>query len=359
MNLMRDKTRIVVRGLTKRYPGGVTAVDDVSFEMPGGEVLALVGPSGCGKTTTLRIIAGLEREYEAGEVWFNDERMDDVPVAERNVGIVFQHYALFPNMTVAQNVGFGLKIRNVSREARAVRVKEVLLLMRIEQLADRKISEISGGQRQRVALARALAFDPAVLLLDEPLTALDAKLREELRVELNRLLNEVGITAIVVTHDQVEAMALGHRIAIMSEGRIVQIGTPVEIYKHPKNIFVATFIGTMNVMQGNVRVRDGDQRVFVPAGSTAAIPLRANFPAGESERVTMLVRPEGIRIADGDRAAFTAVTKSVIFLGTYTRVLCEIEGGTELIVDTERTDIERDARISLTVDPQKAMRAET
>ncbi len=234
----------------KTFADGTRALLPLSLEIEDGETVVFLGPSGCGKTTTLRIIAGLESPDPGGRVLFNGEDVTQVPIELRNVGMVFQSYALFPNMNVEQNVAYGLKVRKVSGAESSRRVREMLEMMDIVGLKDREIGQLSGGQRQRVALARAIAVQPRVLLLDEPLTALDALLRERLRVDIDALLRRLGITAIYVTHDQAEAMALGDRIVVMSHGKVAQIGTPRQIYFQPSNRFVADFIGTMNRVHG-------------------------------------------------------------------------------------------------------------
>ena len=229
---------------------GTRALEPIDLEIAAGETIVLLGPSGCGKTTTLRIIAGLESPDTGGQVLFDGIDVTPVPIERRNVGMVFQSYALFPNMSVAGNVEYGLKVRGMPAAQRSARVREMLAMMHIEALAQRQIDQLSGGQRQRVALARAIATRPRVLLLDEPLTALDAKLRDSLRLEIDRLLRSLNITTVYVTHDQAEAMALGDRIAVMEHGRIAQIGSPQDIYCAPASSFVADFIGTMNRISG-------------------------------------------------------------------------------------------------------------
>src|SRR3954468_1169949 len=243
---------IHLRDCAKTFPDGTHALEPLSLEIAAGETVVLLGPSGCGKTTTLRIIAGLEAPDAGGRVLFDDDDVTPLPIEKRGVGMVFQSYALFPNMTVAQNVGYGLRVRGVAASEREKRVAEMLELVDLSALRAREVDQLSGGQRQRVALARALAIRPRALLLDEPLTALDAKLREQLRVEIDRLLRHLGITAVYVTHDQAEAMALGDRIVVMEKGRIAQAGTPQEIYHRPATAFVADFIGTMNRVSGEV-----------------------------------------------------------------------------------------------------------
>src|SRR4051794_11592023 len=244
-----QRMHIGLRQVAKAFPGGTRALKTLDLEIADGETLVLLGPSGCGKTTLLRIIAGLETPDAGGGVFFGAQDVTPLPIERRNVGMVFQSYALFPNMSVAENVGYGLRIRG---ELTPRKVDELLAVVQLEGLGAREVDQLSGGQRQRVALARALAIRPRVLLLDEPLTALDAKLREQLRVEIDRLLRSLGITAVYVTHDQAEAMALGDRIVVMEKGRIAQAGTPQEIYHRPATAFVADFIGTMNRVSGEV-----------------------------------------------------------------------------------------------------------
>ncbi len=248
-----EGTAVRLIDCAKTFPDGTRALEPLSLEIEGGETVVFLGPSGCGKTTTLRIIAGLESPDTGGRVLFDDEDVTDQPIETRNVGMVFQSYALFPNMNVEQNVGYGLRVRKIPSAELTARVGEMLDMMDIRGLKDRKIEQLSGGQRQRVALARAIAVQPRILLLDEPLTSLDATLRERLRVEIDALLRGLGITAVYVTHDQAEAMALGDRIVVMSHGRVTQGGTPREIYYNPANRFVADFIGTMNRITGTAQ----------------------------------------------------------------------------------------------------------
>ncbi len=225
---------IALTNCAKTFPDGTKALEPLDLAIHAGETVVFLGPSGCGKTTTLRIIAGLEEPDAGGKVLFDGVDVTHLPIEQRNVGMVFQSYALFPNMTVAGNIGYGLKIRKVPEAQIKARVSEMLAMMQITRLADRRIDQLSGGQRQRVALARAIAVRPRALLLDEPLTALDAKLRDTLRLEIDSLLRSLGITAIYVTHDQAEAMALGDRIVVMEHGRVAQIGKPREIYQRPR-----------------------------------------------------------------------------------------------------------------------------
>jgi len=274
-------------------------------------------------------------------VWFGDEEVTAVPIERRNVGMVFQSYALFPNMSVEENVAYGLRVRKVPANERAIRVRESLEMMHIADLADRRIDQLSGGQRQRVALARAIAPRPRVLLLDEPLTALDAKLRENLRVEIDRLLRSLGITTIYVTHDQGEAMALGDRIAVMDKGRIAQIGTPEEVYRAPANSFVADFIGTMNRIFGRV---ENDALVF-PGG-------QVNW-TGPAPAAGLMFRPEDLKLAAPGRGNFIAQVVSAFFLGDHVRLVLDA-GAPDLFIARvfERRNFVKGEIVEFTLNPQ-------
>lgn len=274
--------RILVQACTKRYKHQVV-LEPTDLHIESGETLVLLGPSGCGKTTTLRLIAGLDVP-DSGRVLFNDEDVTALPIEKRNIGMVFQSYALFPNMTVEDNIAYGLVVRKMASTERKRRVGEMLEMMHIESLADRQITQLSGGQKQRVALARAIAPRPRALLLDEPLTALDARLRETLRVDINTLLRSLGITTVYVTHDQAEAMALGDRIAVMEKGRISQVGTPQDIYFRPANSFVADFIGTMNTV-GKSSFRPEEVRVVPLEQSSMRGQVVSSFFLGDHNRV--------------------------------------------------------------------------
>jgi putative spermidine/putrescine transport system ATP-binding protein len=312
---------IHLENCAKTFVDGTRALEPLSLDIAAGETVVLLGPSGCGKTTTLRIIAGLESPDAGGRVLFGAEDVTSQPIEERGVGMVFQSYALFPNMSVAENVGYGLRVRKSGKVEREKRVSEMLELVDLVRLGARRVDQLSGGQKQRVALARALAIRPRALLLDEPLTALDAKLREQLRVEIDRLLRQLGITAVYVTHDQAEAMALGDRIVVMEKGRIAQSGTPQEIYHHPATAFVADFIGTMNRL-----VRDGREVMF---------------------------RPEDVRIvAPGNGHDIEAKVISSFFLGDHTRLVVDAGGAAPLIVETtERRTWPRGETVHLAIAP--------
>ena len=332
-------TRIRLAGCAKTFADGTRALEPLDLEVNAGETLVFLGPSGCGKTTTLRLIAGLEMPDAGGRILFGDEDVTALPIEKRNVGMVFQSYALFPNMSVAGNIAYGLKIRRVPEAQRRCRVAEMLEMMRITELADRSIDQLSGGQRQRVALARALAVEPRVLLLDEPLTALDAKLREDLRLEIDRLLRRLGITAIYVTHDQAEAMALGDRIVVMSKGRVAQIGRPRDIYLKPADRFVADFIGSMNRLSGTVR----NGVLELPGGS-----LPWNGPDGAVEAA---LRPESLRLAEEGMPALTGTVISAFFLGDRQRLIVGGAAPEPLIADVpNRIEIASGDAVRLTFD---------
>jgi putative spermidine/putrescine transport system ATP-binding protein len=311
----------------KTFPDGTQALAPASLDIVSGETLVLLGPSGCGKTTMLRIIAGLEQPDAGGRVLFDTNDMTAVPIEQRNVGMVFQSYALFPNMSVADNIGYGLKIRGIDTKARVARIKEMVALTNIGGLEDRRIDQLSGGQRQRVALARAVAIRPRVLLLDEPLTALDASLRDRLRGELNRLLRSLGITTIYVTHDQAEAMELGDRIVVMRKGAIAQIGTPREIYFTPQSRFVAEFVGAANIVEGPVIGR----RLMLSGGSLAL------QEAADIAAAVAMIRPETIRIVGQGDASLTGIIDSVSFIGDRLRLVVTGAAEKPLVVDAPNT----------------------
>ncbi|MBB99753.1 MAG: polyamine ABC transporter ATP-binding protein [Rhodobacteraceae bacterium] len=246
---------VTLQNIVKRF-GSFTAVHPMSLEIPEGSFVSLLGPSGCGKTTTLRMIAGLLDPSE-GDIQINGRRINDVPIHKRNLGLVFQNYALFPHRTIAENVAFGLKFRGVDKAERDERVKKALDLVQLPDVGDRYPKQLSGGQQQRIALARAIVIEPDVLLLDEPLSALDANLREDMRVELKRIQHQIGITTVFVTHDQAEALALSDRIVVMSNGRVEQVGAPEDVYTTPATEFVARFLGASNILPSTCTDADG------------------------------------------------------------------------------------------------------
>ncbi|MBI5687547.1 MAG: ABC transporter ATP-binding protein [Verrucomicrobia bacterium] len=281
--------KVSIQGVSKGF-GKTVAVDNVTFDIRDGELFFLLGPSGCGKTTVLRLIAGFYAP-DGGDVLFDGQRVNDTPPNKRNTGMVFQNYALWPHMTVAENVAYGLDVRGVSRDEKQRRVRDALAIVRMGELADRSPTQLSGGQQQRVALARALVINPGILLLDEPLSNLDAKLRLETREEITRIHCETRQTMLYVTHDQKEALSMADRIGVMNAGRLVQVGTPHEIYRTPNSRFVADFIGEMNFIEGKVeRAANGEVAVATAYGTLMS--RGEGFQAGQT--VTCGIRPEAL-----------------------------------------------------------------
>jgi putative spermidine/putrescine transport system ATP-binding protein len=323
---------------------GTRVLEALDLSIGAGETLVLLGPSGCGKTTTLRIIAGLETPDAGGRVWFGDDDVTSLPIERRQVGMVFQSYALFPNLTVRGNIGYGLKINRTAAPIARQRVDELLAMMRLEAHADKPIDQLSGGQRQRVALARALALQPRVLLLDEPLTALDARLRDTLRSEMNALLRGLGVTTVYVTHDQAEAMELGDRIVVMSAGRIEQIGTPRDIYYRPANRTVAQFIGTLNRLAGQWQ----DGALATTGGRIAAPRL-----SGRADAPELFFRPEDAYLADPAHAQLRGTIEAVSFLGERTRLTISGAAPDALVVDVAgRIELARGTAVGISIAPE-------
>ena len=327
---------IAVRGLTKRF-GSVVAVDDLHLDVRDGELMALLGPSGCGKTTTLRTIAGFELP-DAGEIHFGEHRVTELPPERRNIGMVFQNYALFPHMTVYGNVAFGLQMRREPSASVRARVTATLAKVQLDGLESRYPRQLSGGQQQRAALARALVIAPDVLLLDEPLANLDAKLREEMRFYVRSLQQEVGITTIYVTHDQGEAMVIADRIAVMFSGRIHQLGPPHEIYHQPQTWRVAEFIGLTNFIEGRIVGQEGDLLVLDTALGTLrsrGLAVSASERSGDAKPERLIaVRPEVIQLAPGPGIAGDArlhrlpgVVRARAFLGNLVDYRVEVAAG--------------------------------
>ncbi|MCM3663685.1 ABC transporter ATP-binding protein [Mesobacillus subterraneus] len=320
---------IKIENVQKAF-GKVVAVDHLNLEIKDGEFFTFLGPSGCGKTTTLRMIAGFYYPTK-GVVRFGDKDMTRVPPEKRNTGMVFQNYALFPHMTVFENIAFGLKVRKIASNELKARVQEVLRKVRLEKYADRQVSQLSGGQQQRVALARALVIEPEILLLDEPLSNLDAKLRDEMRSEILRLQKEYKITTIYVTHDQAEALSMSDRIAVFNFGVCHQVGTPSEIYNEPANDFVASFIGEINLLPVIVDQVEGN-RVTVSAGENQYVvhnnPFNFNREHQDGE-LALSIRPESIRILaeKADRPnVFQGKVEDVQFFGTIILVRVRVNG---------------------------------
>ncbi|MCM2475126.1 ABC transporter ATP-binding protein [Rhizobium sp. CG5] len=328
-----QKPAIDIRGVSRIYGSGpyqVAALKGVFVTIKQNEFFTLLGPSGCGKTTLLRLIAGFDFPT-SGEILLNGEDIAPLPPFKRPVNTVFQSYALFPHMTVAQNIGFGLEMLGKPKSEVKSRVDEMLALVHMEAMRDRAVSQISGGQQQRVALARALAPKPKVLLLDEPLSALDYKLRKEMQIELKRVQAETGITFIFVTHDQEEALTMSDRIAVMSSGEIRQVGSPWDIYDRPTERFVADFIGETNFLAAEVVSVSGD-RARVRLSSGAKIP--ATFPDGTtpSGKVTVVIRPEHAQVTSPSSTALSGVIHDIVYLGTDTHFHIRLQDGTSFTV---------------------------
>jgi putative spermidine/putrescine transport system ATP-binding protein len=318
---------LALEGVSKRY-GTQIAVDALDLSLRTGEFLTLLGPSGSGKTTTLMMVAGLQQP-DSGTICLNGASVADRPPYRRDIGMVFQHYALFPHMTVRRNVGFPLEMRRLPRPEIAKLVDEALDLVRLPGLGDRQPKELSGGQQQRVALARALVYRPALLLMDEPLGALDRKLREQLQLEIKRVHRERGISVLYVTHDQEEALTMSDRIAVFDQGRIQQIGTPEELYDRPSTRFVASFIGDTNLIAGRVvEAAGGACEIETPAGRVRA-SVRRSVAAGTS--VVVAVRPERMALA-AEGEGLAGVVTDVIFVGTARKYAVRLSDGTECFV---------------------------
>jgi putative spermidine/putrescine transport system ATP-binding protein len=299
-------------GVTKRF-GEVAALNEVSLAIKQGEFMTLLGPSGCGKTTLLNLAAGF-LSPDSGEILIGADRVNDVPTYQRQIGMMFQNYALFPHMSVAGNVAYGLKVRHVPKDERARRVEEALALVRLTGFEDRKPRQLSGGQQQRVALARALVINPTVLLLDEPFSALDKNLRASMQVELREIQRKLNVTTIFVTHDQSEALSLSDRLAVMSEGRIRQLGTPQEIYRQPCDRFVASFVGDTNVLRGRLDGIEGASAIIAIGVARVKVPRGPLIDVAASAPVDLFVRPEHLKIID---ASLPCATRGTIVAHVY------------------------------------------
>jgi spermidine/putrescine transport system ATP-binding protein len=325
--------------VSKRF-GDLRAVDDVSLSIAAGEFVSLLGPSGCGKTTTLRMLAGFETP-DSGEIHISGQSVASVPPHKRDVNTVFQQYALFPHLSILDNVAFGPRSKGVAKDAARKQAAELLDVVRLGDLGARKPNQLSGGQQQRVALARALVNRPSALLLDEPLGALDLKLRQAMQLELKRIQREVGITFIFVTHDQEEALTMSDRIAVMSQGRIEQVGTPEEIYNQPATIFVAGFIGSANLLPATITAIDGDTVMSTVSGGARVTAAGNGRSFTVGSQATVMIRPERIALEDdpidGQPNVRARVTER-IFHGASSDVIVRLADGTELVADLEADD---------------------
>ncbi len=331
-----------IASATKIYDNAVRAVDRVDLEIKAGEFFTLLGPSGCGKTTLLRMIAGFNT-IDEGNIYFNDQVINHIPAHRRNIGMVFQNYAIFPHLSVRENVAYGLKARKIKGAELEKRVNEGLELMAISEYRDRQPSQLSGGQQQRVALARALVAEPALLLLDEPLSNLDAKLRESMRFEIKEIQRESGITVLYVTHDQTEAMAMSDRIVVINRGVIQQIGVPRDIYSQPANPFVADFVGKIEFLEGEVKA---DCIELDGCGQ------RLPYEGDKKGRVIVGVRPEHVKYAPIGQGSLNGTIKSHFYLGDVNDCRVDLGGGKELRVIADpydSMDVEAGKKVSLNV----------
>lgn len=344
---------IKIRDAVKRY-GDNTIITDLSLDIKEGEFFTLLGPSGCGKTTLLRMIAGFN-SIEGGDFYFNEKRINDIDPAKRNIGMVFQNYAIFPHLTVKDNVAFGLKNRKMPKDKIEVETKKFMELMHIDEYAERMPDRLSGGQQQRVALARALVIQPDVLLMDEPLSNLDAKLRVEMRTVIKEIQNSVGITTVYVTHDQEEAMAVSDRIAVMKDGDIQHIGTPKDIYQRPSNLFVSTFIGRTNVVDAKLVV-EGDKAYALFKDGYKLEMHNILDEQKHNQDIVASIRPEELIIDPEATEGLRAVIDDSVFLGLNTHYMVHLEDGTKLeIIQESKIDsiIPKGTEIHLIVNGEK------
>lgn len=328
--MAEQRNAVEMRNVVKRF-GDFTAVKRMDLTVPDNSFVTFLGPSGCGKTTTLRMIAGLT-DITEGDLLIRDKRVNALPIHKRNLGLVFQNYALFPHKSIFDNVAFGLKYRNVAKADIAGKVKKALDLVQLPHVADRYPNQLSGGQQQRIALARAIVIEPDVLLLDEPLSALDANLREEMRVELKRIQRELGVATVFVTHDQSEALAMSDKLVVMNNGIVEQEGAPDDVYNNPSSAFVADFLGHSNIIEAELQ---GEQQEFVPVklatGQTVLTTAQQTAKANGDKNVRAVIRAEKIALASEDRAgdditAIPGTIKTVDYLGQMARYFINADG---------------------------------
>ena len=340
---------IHIKHAVKKF-GNKTIIPDLSLDVQNGEFFTLLGPSGCGKTTLLRMIAGFNT-IEGGDFFFNEKRINDLDPSKRNIGMVFQNYAIFPHLTVRKNVAFGLKNKKFPKDQIEELTDQFMRLVHVDEYADRIPERLSGGQQQRVALARALVISPDVLLMDEPLSNLDAKLRVEMRTVIKRIHDDVGITTIYVTHDQEEAMAVSDRIAVMNEGVIQQIGNPQEVYQRPTNVFVASFIGRTNILEARLSIRDGRSYLTFKDGFEFEIEGVLEDQMKDQD-VLASIRPEDFVLLHGEEKGFEAVVIDSIFLGLSTHYNVTLATGDEVEITQEssrKSIVKRGMTVSLQV----------
>lgn len=335
MNKVNKGAKLELANISKKY-GNVQALEGLDLEIEPGELVSLLGPSGCGKTTALRVVAGLENPT-AGDIRLNGDVINKLPPSNRDMGMVFQSYSLFPNMTVSQNIEYGLRVRKISIEKRNKRVRKMIELVSLGDKSSNYPHQLSGGQQQRVALARALAIEPSLLLLDEPLSALDAKVREQIREEIRSIQLELGMTTLFVTHDQEEAMSVSDRVGVMSNGKLEQIGTPAKIYNSPSTPFVAKFVGSANripvELSGKDSVRILNQSIKISENSSKL---------AEGKNIIALVRPESISLVSQDEAnSIRGELKIKSFLGPLTSLICSVEGISQLHVNVLSKDVKK------------------
>jgi len=343
-------TQLSLRNVSKTF-GSFTAVDGVSVDIPDGSFVCLLGPSGCGKTTLLRMLAGLE-ELSGGELVVGGQSYGDVPAHKRDFGMVFQSLALFPHLSVAENITYPLKIRGVSKADCRAKAGELLELIRLPGIEDRKVHQLSGGQRQRVAIARGLAIDPKVFLLDEPLSALDANLREHMQIELRTLQRKLGVTTIVVTHDQREAMSMADIVIVMRDGKLQQVGKPMDIYRNPANAFVAGFIGVSNLLEGILNGRE-----FIMPGATLKLSPDDIVPDDLSGPAVLSVRPEDIVVTKSSAVeGLQGTVRFIRDLGASVEILVDLDGKeiTSICTPKRRPDVKIGDAVSLEIHPGRS-----
>jgi iron(III) transport system ATP-binding protein len=344
---------ITIKHAKKVYEDNTVVIPDMSLSIKEGEFFTLLGPSGCGKTTLLRMIAGFN-SIEGGDFFFNDKRINDMDPAKRNIGFVFQNYAIFPHMNVQKNVEFGLKNKHFPKNEIPERAMKFLKLMQIDHLASRMPSQLSGGQQQRIALARALCIDPDVLLMDEPLSNLDAKLRVEMRNVIRNIQKSVGITTVYVTHDQEEAMAVSDRVAVISGGAIQHIGTPKDIYMRPANRFVSTFIGRSNIIPGALKMEGNAAKVTI--GNYTFSLNNVRDECKKDQKILASVRPEEFLISETDNGGIKATIEDLVFLGINTNFFMKLDDGTEVVAIKESmfdSAIKHGSVVYLTINTEK------